>query len=301
MSGTSVSAGARLRAAVEAERPLQVVGTINAYAALLAARAGFRAIYLSGAGVANASFGLPDLGLTSRNDVCDDVRRISSVTALPLLVDADTGFGAAFNIARTCTELIRAGAAGMHLEDQVSAKRCGHRPGKALVPAAEMVDRLKAAVDARTDAGFVIMARTDAHAVEGQSAALERAAAYVEAGADMIFAEALKTLEEYRQFAARLRVPVLANITEFGQTPLFTTEELGAAGVRLVLYPLSAFRAAAKAQVVVYEAIRRHGTQQSVVPYMQTRAELYGVLGYDEYEKKLDELFGKASQDGGEP
>jgi methylisocitrate lyase len=301
MSGTSVSAGARLRAAVEAERPLQVVGTINAYAALLAARAGFRAIYLSGAGVANASFGLPDLGLTSRNDVCDDVRRISSVTALPLLVDADTGFGAAFNIARTCTELIRAGAAGMHLEDQVSAKRCGHRPGKALVPAAEMVDRLKAAVDARTDAGFVIMARTDAHAVEGQSAALERAAAYVEAGADMIFAEALKTLEEYRQFAARLRVPVLANITEFGQTPLFTTEELGAAGVRLVLYPLSAFRAAAKAQVVVYEAIRRHGTQQSVVPYMQTRAELYEVLGYDEYEKKLDELFGKASQDGGEP
>jgi methylisocitrate lyase len=189
----------------------------------------------------------------------------------------------------------------MHLEDQVSAKRCGHRPGKALVPAAEMVDRLKAAVDARTDAGFVIMARTDAHAVEGQSAALERAAAYVEAGADMIFAEALKTLEEYRQFAARLRVPVLANITEFGQTPLFTTEELGSAGVRLVLYPLSAFRAAAKAQVVVYEAIRKHGTQKSVVPYMQTRAELYEVLGYHEYEKKLDELFGQASQEGDEP
>ena len=301
MSGTSGSAGARLRAAVEAERPLQVVGTINAYAALLAERAGFRAIYLSGAGVANASFGLPDLGITSRNDVGDDVRRISSATALPLLVDADTGFGAAFNIARTCTELIRSGAAGMHLEDQVSAKRCGHRPGKALVPAAEMVDRLKAAVDARTEAGFVIMARTDAHAVEGQSAALERAAAYVEAGADMIFAEALKTLEEYRQFAARLRVPVLANITEFGQTPLFTTEELASAGVRLVLYPLSAFRAAAKAEVVVYEAIRKHGTQKSVVPGMQTRAELYEVLGYHEYEKKLDELFGKANQEGDEP
>src|ERR1700739_3121751 len=208
MSGTSVSAGARLRAAVEAERPLQVAGTINAYAALLAERAGFRAIYLSGAGVANASFGLPDLGITSRNDVCDDVRRICGVTALPLLVDADTGFGAAFNIARTCTELIRAGAAGMHLEDQVSAKRCGHRPGKALVPAAEMVDRLKAAVDARIDAGFVIMARTDAPAVEGQSAGLERAAAYVEAGGDMIFAGALRTLEEDRQFAARLSVPL---------------------------------------------------------------------------------------------
>jgi len=293
MSETSVTAGARLREAVEAERPLQVVGTINAYAALLAERAGFRAIYLSGAGVANASFGLPDLGITTLNDVCEDVRRISAATALPLLVDADTGFGAAFNIARTARELIRAGAAGMHLEDQVSAKRCGHRPGKALVPEAEMVDRLKAAVDARTDAAFVIMARTDAHAVEGQSAALARAAAYAEAGADMIFAEALRTLEEYRQFAAGLNVPVLANITEFGQTPLFTTTELGAAGVRLVLYPLSAFRAAARAQVVVYEGIRRHGTQQSVVERMQTRAELYDVLGYHEYERKLDELFGK--------
>ena len=295
MSETSVTAGARLREAVEAERPLQVVGTINAYAALLAERAGFRAIYLSGAGVANASFGLPDLGITTLNDVCEDVRRISAATALPLLVDADTGFGTAFNIARTARELIRAGAAGMHLEDQVSAKRCGHRPGKALVPEAEMVDRIKAAVDARTDPAFVIMARTDAHAVEGQSAALTRAAAYAEAGADMIFAEALRTLEEYRQFAAGLNVPVLANITEFGQTPLFTTAELGAAGVRLVLYPLSAFRAAAKAQVVVYAAIRRHGTQQSVVAGMQTRAELYEVLGYDEYERKLDELFGKRS------
>ena len=297
MSQRSVSAGARLRAAIEVERPLQVVGTINAYAALLAQNAGFRAIYLSGAGVANASFGLPDLGITSLNDVCEDVRRITAACPLPLLVDADTGFGSAFNIARTCRELIRAGAAGLHLEDQVSAKRCGHRPGKALVSAAEMVDRLKAAVDARSDGEFVIMARTDAHAVEGQSAALERAAAYSEAGADMIFAEALTTLDEYRQFAAGIKVPVLANITEFGQTPLFSTAELGSAGVRLVLYPLSAFRAAAKAQVVVYDAIRRQGTQQSVVPYMQTREELYGVLGYHAYEQKLDELFGKASDD----
>ena len=287
------TAGARLRAAVDAERPLQVVGATNAYAALLAQQAGFKALYLSGAGVANASFGLPDLGMTALNDVCEDARRITGVCQLPLLVDADTGWGAAFNIARTTRELIRAGAGGMHLEDQVSAKRCGHRPGKALVSAAEMSDRIKAAVDGRTDAQFVIMARTDAHAVEGQAAALERAAAYVAAGADMLFAEALKTLDEYRAFAARVPVPVLANITEFGQTPLFTREELGAAGVRLVLYPLSAFRAAAKAQVVVYEALRKQGTQKAVVPYMQTRAELYAVLGYHEYEKKLDELFGK--------
>jgi methylisocitrate lyase len=293
MADPSVTAGARLRAALEAERPLQVVGTINAYAALLARRAGFRALYLSGAGVANASFGLPDLGVTTLNDVCEDVRRISGACELPLLVDADTGFGSAFNIARTTRELIRAGAGGMHLEDQVAAKRCGHRPGKELVAAEEMVDRLKAAVDARSDAAFVIMARTDAHAVEGQAAALERAGAYVAAGADMIFAEALKTLEEYRQFVTAVRVPVLANITEFGQTPLFTTQELGAAGVRLVLYPLSASRAAARAQVAVYEAIRRDGTQKSVLPLMQTRAELYEVLGYHEYEKKLDELFGK--------
>jgi methylisocitrate lyase len=293
MTDRAPTAGARLRAAVEAERPLQVIGTINAYAALLAGRAGFRALYLSGAGVANASFGLPDLGMTTLNDVCEDVRRITGKCELPLLVDADTGFGSAFNIARTCRDLIRAGAAGMHLEDQVSAKRCGHRPGKALVPAGEMVDRLKAAVDARTDRAFVIMARTDALAVEGLDAALERCAAYVAAGADMIFAEAVRTLDEYRQFAARAGVPVLANITEFGQTPLFTVSELGAAGVRLVLYPLSAFRAAAKAHEVVYAAIRREGTQKSVVPYMQTRAELYEVLGYHDYERKLDELFGK--------
>jgi len=225
--------------------------------------------------------------------VCEDVRRISGICPLPLLVDADTCFGSAFNIARTTRELIRAGAAGMHLEDQVSAKRCGHRPGKALVPAAEMVDRIRAAVDARVDSSFVIMARTDAHAVEGQAAALERAAAYVAAGADMIFAEALRTLDEYRQFSSRVGVPLLANITEFGQTPLFSVTELASAGVRLVLYPLSAFRAAARAQVQVYGAIRAQGTQRSVLDLMQTRAELYEVLGYHEYEKKLDELFGK--------
>ncbi len=292
MSQTA-TAGARLRAAVDAERPLQVIGTINAYAALLAQRAGFRAIYLSGAGVANASFGLPDLGMTSLNDVCEDVRRISAATALPLLVDADTGWGGAFNIARTTRELIRAGAAGMHLEDQVSAKRCGHRPGKALVPPEEMVDRIKSAVDGRTDASFVIMARTDAHAVEGQAAALQRAQAYVAAGADMIFAEALKSLDEYREFAAGVKVPVLANITEFGQTPLFTVQELRAAGVRLVLYPLSAFRAAARASEQVFAAIRSEGTQRPVLDLMQTRAELYAVLGYHDYENKLDELFGK--------
>ncbi len=293
MPETSLSAGARLRAALEFERPLQVVGTVNAYAALLAGRAGFRALYLSGAGVANASYGLPDLGITSLDDVCEDVRRICAATPLPLLVDADTGFGGAFNIARTTRELIRAGAGGMHLEDQVSAKRCGHRPGKALVHTGEMVDRIHAAVDARTDAGFVIMARTDAQAVEGQAAALERAADYVAAGADMIFAEALQTLDEYRQFTSALSVPVLANITEFGQTPLFTVSELAAAGVRLVLYPLSAFRAAAQAQLRVYAAIRADGTQKGVLDLMQTRAELYEVLGYHEYERKLDELFGK--------
>jgi methylisocitrate lyase len=272
------SAGARLRAAVQSERPLQIVGAVNAYCALLAERTGFKALYLSGAGVANASFGVPDLGITSSSDVCEDVRRITSASALPLLVDADTGWGAAFNIARTTTDLIKAGAGGMHLEDQVSAKRCGHRPGKQLVSAAEMVDRIHAAVDARPDEDFVVMARTDAHAVEGQRAALERASAYVEAGADMIFAEALTTLEEYRQFTSAVRVPVLANITEFGKTPLFTREELDGAGVRLVLYPLSAFRAAARAALEVYTAIRRDGTQAQVLNLMQ-----------------LDELFGRAS------
>jgi methylisocitrate lyase len=287
------SAGARLRAAVEAERPLQIVGTVNAYSALLAEQSGFRAIYLSGAGVANASFGLPDLGMTSLNDVCEDVRRITSATELPLLVDADTGWGGAFNIQKTCADLIKSGAAGMHLEDQVAAKRCGHRPGKALVATDEMVDRIKAAVDGRTDPNFIVMARTDAHAVEGQQAAVDRAAAYVEAGADMIFAEALKTLDEYRQFTSVIKVPVLANITEFGQTPMFTVAELGSVGVRLVLYPLSAFRAMSRAALAVYGALRKEGTQKSVLNMMQTRSELYEVLGYHEYEQKLDELFGK--------
>lgn len=289
------SAGARFRAALEAERPLQVVGAVNAYSALLAERAGYRAIYLSGAGVANASFGLPDLGMTSLNDVCEDIRRITAATDLPLLVDADTGWGTAFNIARTVREMVRAGAAGLHLEDQVSAKRCGHRPGKALVSSAEMCDRVRAAVDGRDDADFVIMARTDAHAVEGQAQAVERALAYVDAGADMIFAEALNTLDEYREFTAAVRVPVLANITEFGQTPLFTTAELAEAGVRLALYPLSAFRAMSAAALAVYETLRREGTQKAVVDTMQTRKELYEVLGYHDYERKLDALF---SMDG---
>ena len=285
------SAGARFRAAVARERPLQVAGAINAYAALLAERAGFQALYLSGAGVANAAFGLPDLGMTSLTEVCEEVRRITAATRLPLLVDADTGWGHAFTIARTTRELIRAGAGGMHLEDQVAAKRCGHRPGKALVSTAEMVDRIKAAVDGRTDPGFVIMARTDAHASEGAEAAIARAHAYVEAGADMIFAEALHSLEEYAAFTAAVEAPVLANITEFGQTPLFTVGELRSAGVGLVLYPLSAFRAMSAAALHVYETIRDRGTQAEAVPAMQTRAELYDVLGYYEYERKLDELF----------
>jgi methylisocitrate lyase len=286
-----VSAGTRLWSALEAERPLQVAGAVNAYAALLAERAGFKALYLSGAGVANASFGLPDLGMTSLNDVCEDIRRICGATELPLLVDADTGWGSAFNISRTAAEMIRAGAGGMHIEDQVAAKRCGHRPGKELVDAAEMCDRIKSAVDGRTDAKFVIMARTDAHASEGQQAALDRAFKYVEAGADMIFAEALTTLDEYKQFTKAVKVPVLANITEFGKTPLFTTRELGDAGVRLVLYPLSAFRAMSKAAERVYSELRKQGTQKGVLDTMQTRVELYDVLGYMDYEKKLDELF----------
>lgn len=287
----AVSAGGRLRTALTVESPLQVAGTINAYSALLAEQAGFRAIYLSGAGVANASFGLPDLGLTTLTDVVEDTRRITSVTDLPLLVDADTGFGPAHMIARTVRELTRAGAAGMHLEDQVQAKRCGHRPGKELVPTGEMVDRITAAVDARTDDAFVVMARTDARAPEGLEAAIARAVAYEEAGADMIFAEALHSLDEYAAFTAALEAPVLANITEFGQTPLFTVDELARVGVKLVLYPLSAFRAMSAAAARVYETIRRDGTQAAAVPDMQTRRELYDVLGYDEYERKIDELF----------
>jgi methylisocitrate lyase len=290
------SAGARFRAALEIECPLQVVGTINAYAALLAREAGFQAIYLSGAGVANASFGLPDLGLTTLNDVAEDVRRITAATDLPLLVDADTGWGAAFMIARTVRELIRAGAAGLHLEDQVQTKRCGHRPGKALVPAAEMVDRIKAAMDGRTDDQFVIMARTDAHAVEGLEAAIERSSQYVEAGADMIFAEALTSLDEYKRFTTTIKVPVLANLTEFGRTPTFTMDELRQVGVKLVLYPLSAFRAMSAAALKIYTTLRQEGTQKSVLDMMQTRAELYEVLGYHAFEQKLDQLFAKEEE-----
>lgn len=285
------AASARFRQALEQERPLQVVGAINAFAALLAARAGFRALYVSGAGVANHSFGLPDLAMTTLSDVCEDVRRISYASELPLLVDADTGWGGAFMIGRSVRELMRAGAAACHIEDQVSEKRCGHRPGKALVDSGEMVDRLKAATDARTDDAFVIMARTDAHAVEGQQAALDRAALYVDAGADMIFAEALTSLEEYRQFTAAIRVPVLANLTEFGRTPMFTTTELAEAGVRLALYPLSASRAMAAAAARVYETLRRDGTQKAALESMQTRDELYEVLDYHAYERKLDALF----------
>jgi methylisocitrate lyase len=290
-----MSAGQRLRAVLETERPLQVVGTINAYSALLATNAGFKAIYLSGAGVANASFGLPDLAMTTLNDVCEDIRRISGATEVPLLVDADTGWGGAFMIGRTVREMARAGAAGCHIEDQVGVKRCGHRPGKALVETAEMVDRIKAATDGRTDEQFVIMARTDAHAVEGQQAAVDRSAAYVEAGADMIFAEALTTLEEYAQFTAAIDAPVLANLTEFGKTPMFRTAELAEVGVRLVLYPLSAFRAMSRAAENVYREIREAGTQSGVIETMQTRDELYEVLGYHDYEEKLDELFAEKS------
>ena len=284
--------GARLRRAVQEERPLQVVGVINAYHAMMAERTGYRAIYLSGGGVAAASYGLPDLGVTSLNDVLEDVRRITYATQLPLLADADTGWGSAFNIARTVKEMIRAGAAGIHIEDQVQAKRCGHRPGKAIVPKEEMADRIKAAVDARTD-DFVIMARTDALAVEGMERAIERAIACVEAGADMIFPEAMTQLPQYDEFVKAVGVPVLANITEFGATPLYTTQQLGSVGVSLVLYPLSAFRAMNKAALAVYEAIRRDGTQQNVVDLMQTRMELYDFLGYHAFEQKLDELFTK--------
>lgn len=287
----SSTAGSRLWAAMDREQPLQLVGTINAYTALLAERVGFQALYLSGAGVANASFGLPDLGLTTLNDVLEDARRITSATHLPLLVDIDTGWGNALMINRAIRQLQRAGVAGVHIEDQVQAKRCGHLPGKALVSPGEMVDRIKAAVDARDDPDFVIMARTDAVAVEGQARALERASLYAEAGADMFFPEALTELEQYRAFADTLEIPILANCTEFGKTPLFTTEELASVGVRLVLYPLSAFRAMNAAALNVYTTLRREGTQRAVVPTMQTRQELYDILGYDAYQQKIDRLF----------
>jgi methylisocitrate lyase len=285
------SPGSRLRAVVGEERPLQIVGTINAFCALLAERAGFKAIYLSGAGVSNASLGLPDLGLTGLNDVCEDIRRITAASELPLLVDADTGWGGAFMIGRTVKEMTRAGAAGCHIEDQVQAKRCGHRAGKQLVEAEEMCDRIRSAVDARTDQGFVVMARTDAHATEGLQGAIDRARAYAEAGADMIFAEALTTLAEYRSFTKAMgEVPVLANLTEFGKTPLFTVKELRSAGVAIALYPLGAFRAMSRAAAEAYDAIRKDGTQKAVVGAMQTRAELYEVLGYEAYERTLDHL-----------
>jgi len=285
-----------LRAAVKAEQPLQIVGAINAYHARMAERVGYRAIYLSGGGVAAGSLGVPDLGISTIDDVLTDVRRITDVCELPLLVDADTGFGGAFNLARSVRSLIKAGAGGCHIEDQVQAKRCGHRPGKAIVSSEEMVDRIKAAVDARSDASFVIMARTDALASEGLNAALDRAAACVEAGADMVFPEAVTELSQYASFAERTEVPVLANITEFGATPLWTVEELKAVGVGIVLYPLSAFRAMNAAALRVYEAVRKDGTQKHVVDTMQTRAELYDFLGYHAYEEKLDELFAKDKQ-----
>lgn len=275
------------------ERPLQIVGAVHAYAAMLAERAGFKALYTSGAGVANASFGLPDLGLTSLADVAEDVRRLSSVTELPILVDADTGWGSALMIARTVRELTRAGAAGCHIEDQVQMKRCGHRPGKAIVPAEEMVDRLKSAADGRVDEQFVLVARTDALASEGIEAAVDRGERYAEAGADVVFAEAATELSQYEAFVQGVGVPILANITEFGRTPLFTTEDLKKAGVGCVLYPLSAFRAMNKAAEVVYSAIRSEGSQQSVVDQMQSREELYDVLRYHEFEQKINELFSK--------
>lgn len=290
----SLSAGARFRQALKEEKPLQVIGAINANHALLAKRAGFRAIYLSGGGVAAGSLGLPDLGISNLDDVLTDVRRITDVCDVPLLVDVDTGFGSsAFNVARTTRSVIKAGAGAMHIEDQVGAKRCGHRPGKEIVGKDEMVDRVKAAVDARTDESFVIMARTDALAVEGLDAAIERAVACVEAGADMIFPEAMTSLDMYKKFVDAVKVPVLANITEFGSTPLFTVEELASADVSLVLYPLSAFRAMNKAAENVYKAVRRDGTQKNVVDTMQTRMELYEAINYHSYEQKLDALFAK--------
>lgn len=285
------SAGARFRAALAAEKPLQVIGAINAYHAILAQQSGFKALYLSGGGVAAGSLGLPDLGISTLEDVLVDVRRITDRVETPLLVDIDTGFGGAFNIARTIQSVIKAGAAAVHIEDQVQAKRCGHRPNKAIVSQQEMVDRIKAAVDAKTDPDFVIMARTDALAVEGLQSAIDRACACVEAGADMIFPEAMTELAMYKQFAAAVKVPVLANITEFGSTPLFTVEELAGADVSLVLYPLSAFRAMNQAALKVYQTVRRDGTQKNVLDLMQSRAELYDFLGYHAYEQKLDALF----------
>ena len=290
------SAGARFRAALAEESPLQVVGAITAYAGLMARRVGYKALYLSGGGVAANSLGMPDLGISTMEDVLTDARRIVDATGLPLLVDIDTGWGGAFNIARTIRSFERVGVAAVHMEDQVGQKRCGHRPGKEVVSKAEMVDRVKAAVDARTDPGFVVMARTDAAAAEGIDSAIERAVAYVEAGADMIFPEAMKTLDDYRKFKDAVKVPILANLTEFGSTPFFTTDELRGAGVDIALYCCGAYRAMNKAALGFYETVRREGTQESYVDRMQTRAELYDFLGYHEYEDKLDALFA-ASKD----
>lgn len=291
-----MSAGKKFRDAIEAEKPLQIAGAINAYCALMAAQTGFRALYLSGAGVANASFGLPDLGVTTMNDVVEDARRITSRVDLPLLVDIDVGWGGAFNIARTIKEMERAGVAAVHMEDQVAAKRCGHRPGKELVTKEEMGDRIRAAVDARIDKDFVIMARCDALAGEGLDGVIERSVYYVECGADMIFAEAMTDLAHYKKIKDAIRVPMLANITEFGKTNLYKTDELAANGVDMALYPLSAFRAMSRAAEAVYKGVREYGTQKPVLAFMQTRDELYKYLGYHEYEKKLDELFGKAKK-----
>jgi methylisocitrate lyase len=290
-----MSPGAKFRQALTEEKPLQVIGTVCAYHAVMAKRVGYRAIYLSGAGVAASSLGMPDLGISNLDDVLTDIRRITDVCDLPLLVDVDTGFGAsAFNVARTTRSLIKAGAAAMHLEDQVGAKRCGHRPGKELVSSEEMVDRIKAAVDARTDPSFVVMARTDALASEGLEAAISRSVKYVEAGADMIFPEAVTELSMYRKFAAAAKVPVLANITEFGSTPLLSVAELRSADVAIALYPLTAFRAMNKAALKVFETVRRDGSQRALLPDMQTREELYEFLNYHSYEKKLDELFSRS-------
>lgn len=295
MSQKLQSPGARFSEAVKEEKPLQVVGAINAYHARLAEASGYRALYISGGGVAAGSCGIPDLGITSLEDVLIDVRRVTDVTDLPVLVDIDTGWGGAFNIARTIRSMIKAGAAAVHIEDQVQQKRCGHRPNKAIVTQAEMVDRIKAAVDAKTDPDFVIMARTDALSVEGLDAAIDRACACVEAGADMIFPEAMTELDMYQKFVDAVKVPVLANITEFGSTPLFTTEELASVNVSMALYPLSAFRAMNAAALQVYKGLREEGTQQNVVDIMQSRSELYDYLGYHEYEQKLDQLFNNES------
>ena len=291
MTNTKLSPGARFREAIKAGDPLQVVGTINAYSAIMAEKIGHQAIYISGGGVANASYGLPDLGMTSLNDVVEDVRRITAATSVPLLVDIDTGWGGAFNIAKTIRDMEKAGAAAVHMEDQVAQKRCGHRPNKEIVSTEEMVDRIRSAVDARADPDFFIMARTDSFAQEGLDAAIERAKAYVAAGADGIFAEAIKTEEHYRAFSEALDVPVLANITEFGQTELWNKKELGQWGAAMVLYPLSAFRAMSKAAELVYTSILNEGDQKDVLDIMQPRMELYDYLGYHEYEEKLDSLF----------